>query len=201
MKGGRTVGKIWGMCMMLAAGRAFLTGRTGESASALLTSGTEAVSLMLTLLATMTLWSGLLEIMSESGDADCLGRGVRKLMKPLFADLADEKAWNAITMNLTANLLGLGNAATPAGIEAAKRLAGLGPAGMKALAMLLALDNASLQLLPATVITLRKAAGSANPADVWGMTLLISGAASLAAAIMMKIQAGGKRWTVSAERQ
>lgn len=177
--------------MILSAAASLLTGRAGETASALLSSGSEAVALMMTLLATMTLWSGLMEILVSAGDAARLGRVFRRLLRPLFPGLEDEAAWNAITMNLSANLLGLGNAATPAGVEAAKRLAALGRTGLNALGMLLALDNASLQLIPTTVITLRQAAGAADPADIWGMTLLISGAASVIAIILMKMLTAG----------
>lgn len=180
------------MTLMLAsAGLALLSGRAGEAAAALLSSGEQAVTLLMTLLATMTLWSGLMEILSEAGDVARLGKVFRKMLGPLFPGLQDGKAWDAISMNLSANLLGLGNAATPAGIEAAKRLAQLGEPGLRALAMLLALDNASLQLIPTTVITLRQSAGAYDPADVWGMTLLISGASMVIAVVLMKIAFGG----------
>ena len=149
------MGRIWLILLLLSMVAALATGRAGEVASALLGSGEEAVTLMLTLLGTMTLWSGLMEILVMSGDAARLGRVFRRMLRPLFPKIEDETAWNAITMNLAANLLGLGNAATPAGIEAAQRLAVLGENGLRALAMLLALDNASLQLIPTTVITLR----------------------------------------------
>ena len=66
-----------------------------------------------------------------------------------------------------------------------------GKTGLNALGMLLVLDNASLQLIPTTVITLRQAAGAADPADIWGMTLLISGAASVMAIILMKMLTAG----------
>ena len=187
------MGAVWTGLLMLSAAAALVMGRTGETAAALLESGGEAVALLMTLLATMTLWSGLMEILAASGDADRLGRVFRRILKPLFPGLQDEAAWNAVTMNLSANLLGLGNAATPAGVEAAKRLSALGEPGLQALGMLLVLDNASLQLIPTTVITLRQAAGAADPADIWGMTLLISGAASVMAIILMKmLTAGGK---------
>ena len=170
------------------------TGRSGEAASALLSSGTQAVSLLMTLLATMTLWSGVMEILRDTGDVALLGRLFRKLLRPLFPGLTDEEAWNAMSMNLSANLLGLGNAATPAGIEAAKRLATLGENGMRALSMLLVLDNASLQLIPTTVITLRQAAGAYDPADIWGMTLVVSGASMVIAVALMRIAFfGGNR--------
>ena len=171
-----------------------INGRGGETAAALLSSGESAVELLLTLLATMTLWSGLMEILDASGDVARLGSLFRRAARPLFPGLKDERCWSAMSLNLSANLLGLGNAATPAGIEAAKLLAAQGQTGLQALAMLLALDNASIQLLPTTIITLRQAAGALNPADVWGMTLITSGASSVAAALlMMLINRGGRR--------
>lgn len=188
------MGRLWVVLMLASAAVSLLTGRSGACAEALLASGGSAVELLLTLLATMTLWSGLMEILCATGDVARLGKVFRKLLKPLFPGLSDDAAWNAMSMNISANLLGLGNAATPAGIEAAKRLAALGEPGLRALAMLLALDNASLQLIPTTVITLRQAAGANNPADIWGVTLLVSGASTVIAALLMKIvHLGGNR--------
>lgn len=185
------MGKIWMVLMLASAGVSLVCGRGGEAAEALLSSGSQAVELLLTLLATMTLWSGLMEILAEAGDVRRLGQLFRRILRPLFPGLRDDDAWNAISMNLSANLMGLGNAATPAGIEAAKRLSSLGKHGLSALAMLLVLDNASLQVIPTTVITLRQSAGAANPADIWGMTLLVSGASMAAAVLLMLI---ARRW-------
>lgn len=179
--------KTWLVLMLASSAVALVTGRAGETSAALLSSGTQAVTMLMTLLATMTLWSGLMEILQASGDVGRLGKLFRRVLRPLFPGLEDDAAWNAISMNLSANLLGLGNAATPAGIEAARRLASLGEPGLRALAMLLALDNTSLQLIPTTVITLRQNAGAHDPADVWGMTLLISGASMVIAVLLMKI--------------
>ena len=181
------MGRIWTVLTLAAVAVSLLAGRAGEAAAALLDSGRQSVTLLLTLLGAMTLWSGLMEILAASGDLNRLGRVFRRLLKPLFPSLGDDAAWDAISLNLSANLLGLGNAATPAGIEAAKRLSALGQPGLQALAMLLALDNASLQLMPTTVITLRQAAGAANPADIWGPTLLVSGASTVTAALLMRL--------------
>ena len=188
------MGRIWVVLLLASIVVSVLTGRSGVCAQALLESGGKAVELLVTLLATMTLWSGLLEILSSTGDVNRIGKLFRRVLKPLFPGLKDEQAWSAMSMNLAANLLGLGNAATPAGIEAAKRLSSLGPQGLRALAMLLVLDNASLQLIPTTVITLRQTAGAGDPADIWAPTLLISGASAFIAVILMKAFAyGGKR--------
>ena len=184
---------VWTALMLASAGFALLSGQAGAAAEAMLSSGERALTLAVTLLAGMTLWSGLMEILCASGDVARLGRLFRRMLRPLFSGVEAEDAWEAISLNLAANLLGLGNAATPAGIEAAKRLSALGTPGLEALAMLLALDNAGLQLIPTTVITLRQSAGAAAPADVWGMTLAVSGAATAAAILLMKGFAWGGR--------
>lgn len=187
------MGRIWAALVLISAMLSLISGNSGAVAQALLDSGHRAVTLLMTLLATMTLWSGLMEVLVATGDVTRLGKLFRRLLKPLFPGLEDDTAWDAISMNLSANLLGLGNAATPAGIEAAKRLSALGRNGLSALAMLLVLDNASLQLIPTTVITLRQAAEAKNPADIWGMTLLVSGITMVAAIGMMYlIQRGGR---------
>lgn len=187
------MGRVWSVLVVVSSIFALVSGKAGALAEAMLASGSRAVTLLTTLLATMTLWSGLMEILCAAGDVARLGRLFRWVLKPLFPGLEDDQAWHAVSMNLSANLLGLGNAATPAGIDAAKRLSALGQNGLSALAMLLVLDNASLQLIPTMVFTLRQAAGAENPADIWGMTLLVSGV-TMAAAIMMMylIQRGGQ---------
>lgn len=186
--------RIWTILMLASSVIALLSGNSASAAHGILTSGDDAVKLLLTLLATMTLWSGLMEILQAAGDVERLGRMLRKVAAPLFPGLKDDQCWSAMSMNLSANLLGLGNAATPAGVEAAKLLARQGEAGMKALAMLLVLDNASLQLMPATVITMRQAAGSQAPTAIWVSTLIVSGSAMAASIILMiLIRWGGKR--------
>ncbi len=188
------MGRIWTVFMIGSAVLALIRGTAGQTSSALLASPGQAVTLLLTLLGTMTMWSGLMEILCASGDVGRLGKVFRRVLRPLFSGLKDDEAWNAISLNLSANLLGLGNAATPAGIEAARRLAVLGEPGLRALAMLLALDNASLQLIPTTVITLRQSAGAADPADIWGITLVVSGVSTAAAMTAMRfLNSGGGR--------
>lgn len=174
--------RVWTCVLIGSVICGLVCGNVQEMGDALLTAGDDAVKLMLTLLASMTLWSGLMEILSETGDVRRLGRQIRRWAGWLFGDVRDEACWDAMSMNLSANLLGLGNAATPAGVRAAQLLAGQGQAGMTALAAFLALNNAGLQLLPTTVITLRRAAGSIDPAGIWGLSLT---AAGVSAAVSM----------------
>ena len=177
--------RIWPAALALSLLAAMAGGQAGPASEALLGSGSGAVQLTMTLLGTMTLWSGLLEILAETGDVQRIGALLRRLTGPLFPGVRDEACWEAMSLNLSANVLGLGNAATPAGIRAAELLAGQGGAGLRALAMLLALNNSSLQLMPTTVIALRAEAGAASPADIWPVSLAASAAATVTAALLM----------------
>lgn len=188
------MGRIWTIVMAGACVYALFTGNAQGASAALLGSGEDAVKLLLTLLGTMTLWSGLMEILAASGDLERLGRFFRRAARPIFPGLEDDACWSAMSMNLSANLLGLGNAATPAGIEAARLLAAQGQTGLNALAMLLVMNNTGLQLIPTTVITLRQAAGSADPAGIWLPTLAVSLSATAAGVLLMYcIQRRGRK--------
>lgn len=182
--------RIWTMGILASCLVCLLSARGPEGARVLLDSGTQAVELGLRLTASMMLWSGLMEQLNISGDVKRLGSGLRRMLRRLYPGVQDDEAWAAVGMNVAANLLGLGNAATPAGIRAAQRLAKCGEQGVRALAMLLAVNNSSLQLIPATVTSLRSAAGAANPADIWLPTLLASGASTVVAVAFMLLAQG-----------
>ncbi len=179
------MGKIWTGLMTASLLWAILGGNAPLAAQSVLESGGQAVTLMLRLAGAMALWSGLMEILFRAGDMTRLGRVLRRWLRPFLPGLADEESWNLMGANLAANILGLGNAATPAGIQAAQRLATQGEAGLRGLALLLALNHSCLEVMPTTVITLRAAAGSAQPGSIWGPTLLSSGAATLTALALM----------------
>ena len=179
-------GKLWTALTLTACLLALIEGNGARSAAALMDSGTAAVNMTLELMGSMALWGGLMEQMHASGDIVRLGRWIRRAMQPIFPGVKDDEAWSAMGMNAAANLFGLGNAATPSGIRAAQLLARHGEEGLRALALMLALNNAGFQLMPTTVIAMRAAAGSAHPADIWLPTLACSGvAAAVAAALML----------------
>lgn len=190
-------GDLNGMFVLLCTAScayAMVTNGTNGAMKGVLDSGNRAVTLVLTLLGSMTLWSGLMEVLSATGDVKRLGHALRRVLAPLFPGVRDERCWSAMGMNLAANLLGLGNAATPAGVEAARLLSAQGQGGLQALAMLLVVNNAGLQLLPTTVMGLRSAAGAANPADIWLPTLAVSAFGTAVACLLMcLVQRGGKR--------
>jgi len=188
------------MALSLAAGAA--GDRMNDMASAVAAAGERALSLGAVLCGSMAIWCGLAQVLRETGDDARLARLLRRLLAPLFPGISDDQAWRAMCMNISANMLGLGNAATPYGISAARLLGSpaLGQAGLNALAMLLVLNNSGLQWIPTTVITLRAAAGSSSPTAVWLPTLISSGAATLAAVVMMLLIRKGERWWNARQR-
>ncbi len=135
---------------------------------------TAAVNFCLTTGAMMVFWCGIFALMEDGGIANALNRLLRPLLSLLFPHTAGhEETFSPLCANVTANLLGLGNAATPMGIRAAQAMAKL-PKAHKELARLVVMNTASIQLLPTTVISLRAAMGSAAPSDILPCVLLTS---------------------------
>lgn len=138
------------------------------AAGAAMTEGAQAaVEFALRIAGGLCLWSGVLELLERCGAAGALAGLLRRPLRRLFPRSAEKgEILSALTENLSANLLGLGNAATPAGIRAARGMAALGERGKDELCLLVVLNTASLQLLPATVATMRAAAGAKVPFDI-----------------------------------
>lgn len=131
---------------------------------ALLSGAERAVSLCITLAAVYAVWLGILQVAEDAGALRGLARGMKPLTKKLFRT-ENESALEKIAVNLSANLLGMGGAATPAGISA-MRLLGAEENARYSRAMLFAVNCAGLQLFPTTVVSLRAAAGAASAYDV-----------------------------------
>lgn len=136
---------------------------------AMLAGGQKAATLSLSLLAVYCVWLGFFKVMEKSGLAGKLSRGVYPLAKKLFRS-NDKDAIYLASCNLSANFLGLPGAPTPLGIKATEKFCAAG--NDYAADMLFVLNATSLQLLPATVIALRAAAGSASAADIFLPTLI-----------------------------
>lgn len=147
-----------------------------------------AVTLALGLWGVLSLWLGLLKIAEKAGLVDKLARAARPLFRPLFSEVPDgHPAIPAMLLNLAANALGLGNAATPFGLKAMAELEKLNPTPGRATnsqVLFLAINTASIQLVPTTVIALRAAAHSKDPAGILLPTLLAT-ACALAVAIVL----------------
>lgn len=164
------------MCMSYVIAGLFLLsflfslfhGTTPSVSDAAMEGASSAVQLCLSLAGPLCLWSGVMTVLERSSAGLWLGRLLQRVLRRLFPQAArDEATLAALSGNLSANLLGLGNAATPMGIRAAQRMAvGCNGTASNELCRLVVLNTASVQLLPTTVAALRAAAGSAAPLDI-----------------------------------
>lgn len=166
------------------------TGNLDAVANAALEGARSAIDLSVSMAGILCLWSGVMEVMNVCGLSAGLARAFRPILRRLLPDACrDEETLAAVSANVSANLLGLGNAATPLGIRAARRMArGCGGVASDELCLLVVLNTASIQLLPATIASVRAAAGCRTPFDilpaVWLASVLSVTAGLLAAKLL-----------------
>ena len=188
-----TMTMIWSGMVLVSVLCGLATGRGPEVAAAAAEGASAAVELCLSIAGMMCLWTGVMEVMRRAGLADALSRMLGPVLRRLFPKAArDKAAMGSISANVSANLLGLGNAATPLGIEAAKRMSrDCNGRASDDLCMLVVCNTASIQLIPTTVATVRAAAGSGTPFDilpaVWLASALSIGVGILACKIFAHI--------------
>jgi spore maturation protein A len=187
------MGVIWTVLVSAAVVAAAVNGRMAALTPAAMESAAKAVTLSIGLAGAMALWLGLMRVAEEAGLVRALARAARPLMCRLFPEVPPEHpAMGAMLMNLSANMLGLGNAATPFGVKAMQALETVNPrpgTASDAQALFCAMNTASVQLIPASVIALRVAAGSRAPAEIVGATLLASLCGATAAIVTAKLLA------------
>lgn len=170
-----------------------VNGTIGAVGNAAMEGAGAAVELCLSMAGVMCLWSGIMEVMKASGMMDGLSRLFRPFLRLLLPGACqDLDTMAALSGNMSANLLGLGNAATPLGIQAARRMArGCGGVAGDELCTLVVLNTASIQLLPTTVAGVRAALGARSAFDilpaVWMASVLSVSAGLLAAKIFARI--------------
>lgn len=173
---------IWFMMMYLSAACAVLGGRGGEVAAAALNGTEKAIGVTVQLGAGYLLFCGLLEIAAALRAERWIQRAFHPLLRRVMPGIRRAETYEAVSLNLSLNLLGVGNAATPAGLEAMKRMEAErernGSVGHD-MNMLLILNATGLQLLPTTVIALRAAAGSADVNAVVGPVMLCTAFSTL----------------------
>lgn len=162
---------------MIAVGilSAALKGDPGVITSATVSGAEQAVKLALELVGLIAFWSGLIRIAEAGGLTGAMARAMRPLVRRLFPDVPSESpALGALLMSISANMMGLGNAATPIGLRAMAELQKLNrrkDTASDAMCTFLALCTSSLTLIPTGIISVRAAAGSANPAEIVGTVL------------------------------
>lgn len=161
---------IWVTLIIFSVIASFVLGTASSLSSGIITSGNTAVDLCITLLGTFCLWNGLMNIAEKSG----LTKIISSFMSPIICNLfkgmkKDEPAIQPICLNITSNLLGLSNAATPIGIEAIKRLAENNKDKTipdNNMVLFVVMNSAALRLIPSTVAALRAENGSENPLEI-----------------------------------
>lgn len=159
---------VWSGMVVLSLVFGGLFGRLDGVANAALEGARSAVELSLSMAGVMCLWSGVMEVMNVCGISGGLAKAFRPVLRRLLPESSrDEETLAAVSANVSANLLGLGNAATPLGIRAARRMArGCHGTASNELCLLVVLNTASIQLLPATIASVRAAAGCETPFDI-----------------------------------
>lgn len=157
---------VWLALVILSIAFGAANGTLEATSSAALDGAKAAVELSIALAGTLCLWNGVLEVMRRAGIDRALARAARPLLGRLLSDIREnDEALGAVSANLSANLLGLGNAATPLGIRAAKLMAD-GDRATDSLCTFVVMNTASLQLVPATVAALRASLGASAPFDI-----------------------------------
>ena len=194
---------LWAGMILVGVVYGAFSGRMPDITNAALDSAKDAVSLCITMIGVMSFWTGIMEIASRAGIIETAAKKMKPLIRFLFPEIPEgHKAGEHITTNFIANFLGLGWAATPAGLKAMEELGKLeddrrkgkvsGPVRKKEIegnemCTFLIINISSLQLIPVNVIAYRSQYGSANPAAITGAGILATAVSTGAAIIFCKI--------------
>ena len=188
---------IWFGMMAISVVSAIFTGRIDAVTEAAINMSKVAVEISIGLIGIMALWLGIMKIAEESGLIKIIARGLRPITIRLFPDVPENHpAIGSIVLNMAANMLGLGNAATPLGLKAMEELQELNPkkdTATNAMVMFLAINTSSVQLIvPATVVALMGVAAS----QIFITTILATLCSTITAIFMVKVLEKTKRFSV-----
>lgn len=161
---------IWPIFIIVSVIYGVFAGRMDAVTNSIFESAESAVQLTITFFGTLCLWNGIMQIASKTTMIEKIAKLLSPLMRFLFKEIKKEdKAYKEISMNIVANIMGLGNAATPLGLKAMKTLQKDNPNKKvltNSMAMLIVINTASLQIIPTTVIAIRSSLGSENPTSI-----------------------------------
>lgn len=182
---------IWFALMAAALVVAAFKGTAAEVTDGAISSARTAVEISIGLVGIMALWLGIMKIAEKAGLIAILARVIAPITRLIFPEVPrDHPAMGAMIMNISANMLGLSNAATPLGIKAMEELQTINPekeTASNAMVMFMAINTAAIQLIPATTIAVLAAAGSREPTVIIGSTLLATTIGSIAAVVATKV--------------
>ena len=193
---------IWFGMMLIAIATGTITGNIDAVTEAAINMAKTAVEIAIGLIGIMALWLGTMKIAEESGLIRIISRALRPITIRLFPDVpSDHPAIGSIVLNMAANILGLGNAATPLGLKAMEELQELNPnkdTATNAMCTFLAINTSSVQLiLPATVVALMGAASN----QIFLTTIVATGLSTIAAIIAVKTLEKMNRFNVNRDKQ
>ncbi len=185
---------IWPIFIIISFIYALITGNVEKVSNGIFDSASSAVELTLTFFGTICLWNGIMSIAKKTTLMSKLTKILQPAIKFLFPELKhNEQAKEEISMNVVANLLGLGNAATPLGLKAMENMQKENPKKdtlTNSMAMFIVLNTASLQLIPTNVIAIRSSLGSIAPSSiilqVWVATIIAAAVGITATKILMR---------------
>jgi spore maturation protein A len=184
---------IWFFILIIGLIFGIASGVSAALSKSIIDSASSTVQLIMQLGGIMCLWCGIMKIAEESGLIGKIAIILKPLLGLIFSDAKrNDKAMGAIVMNLTANMFGLSNAATPFGIKAMQELGKINPQNDKEtasndMAIFLVLNAACIQLIPTTIISIRAAVGSQNPAATIVPSIVATGTAAIVGVIICKI--------------
>jgi len=188
---GTMLNYVWMGMLIIGFIIGMLNGRVEEVTRAAINSAGKAVELGIGLLGIMCLWTGLMNIAEKSGMMQYISKALKPVLKFLFPEIPEKHpAMGAIVMNLAANFLGLGNAATPLGLKAMNELQKLNwhkDTATDSMCMFLVLNTAAIQLIPATVIAIRTKFNSQNPEEIIGTVWIASICATVTGIVAAKV--------------
>ena len=182
---------IWFGLMMIALIVGAINGKLTEVTNAAVNSAATSVEIAIGLIGIMAMWLGIMKIAEEGGLIKMLARAIRPVARFLFPEIPDgHPAIGSMMMNVTANWLGLGNAATPLGLKAMDELQSLNKkkdTASNSMVTFLAINTASITFIPMTVIAVRTELGSANPFEIISTSIFASTCACIAAITASKL--------------
>ena len=182
---------IWFIMIFFGLLVGVLSGNGENMSNDIISSIESTVTFVVGLTGLMCFWCGVMKVAEKSGFTEKLAKIMKPVLKLIFKDAAkDEKALGAIVMNITANMMGLGNAATPFGIKAMEEMDRLNTkkgVASNDMALFLVLNAACIQLVPSTVLSIRAAAGSTNPGAIILPAIISTGTAAIVGVICCKI--------------
>ena len=162
--------KIWLYIFFISIIYGCLTGRVEVMANSIVEIPNETISLLITLVGSACFWSGMVKIMERCGLVKWLCKKIRPLFNIIMPNFKDEEALEYVSMNIAANILGLGYGATPSGLKAIKRMQELNEGDKEEatneMVTFLVLNTAGVTIIPTTVISIRSSLGSVNPSDM-----------------------------------